>query len=347
MEIKVFNNASTFSHIGRHASELRLLLGSLPEVPKKILEVGAGCLEPIYFAQLLPEESTIYAVDINPQIYSVLKSLVGGERVNLEELVQVICNQNNDGSPMINTDLIDPQELAKGLEELKFAGIDPNQFMEDGYFRKPKGGASIIPINAEMGNYSQNHVGEFDFVYAGSVLLNIVKDATHNNTVGLIWDLLNSLKPNGVLGEGTNPAGLYGVNSTPIMIEEAGGIITDLLTDHLNKVQIGDNSRLFGGHCVRAKRYDEGNCNSYASKEEVEQRIAQDSILSQLQVNYFLLNEDSLERVLSGKGEDLLLAALRDEGSYHLWTTPFKDLHTILPERNRQSFDLIPRIRDY
>jgi SAM-dependent methyltransferase len=347
MEIKVFNNTSTFSHLGRHASELRFLLNSLPQMPETVLEVGAGCLEPIYFAHLLPEDSTIYAVDINPQIYSVLKNLVGGEKIKLEELVHIVCNQNNDGSPRTNTDLINPQELAKGLEELQFAGINPDYFMKNGYFRKPKGGANIIPINAEMGNYCQGQVEKFDFVYAGVVLLNIVKDSTHNNTVKLINNLLNSLKPGGVLGEGTNPAGIYGVDSTPLMIEEAGAVITDLLADHLNKVQIGDNSRLFGGHCVRAKKYGEMDCNSYVSKEEVEQRIAQDSILSQLQINYFSLNDGSLGKVLAEKGEDLLLAALRNETSYHIWSTPFKDLHSVLPERNRQSFELIPRIRNY
>jgi len=344
MEIAVFKNASTFSHPGRHASELKFLLSSLEEKPKKVLEVGSGCIEPIYFAQLLGSEATINAVDLNIKVYNTLTDLVSGKKVKLADLAEFVCNKSNDGKPRRNSDLLNEDRLKINAEELRLAGLNPNDFIRDGYYRMPKEGAKIIPINAELGEYTTQHQNEFDFVYAGVVLLNIGKVVNREGLVDTTKKLVGALKEGKVLGVGTNPAGMYGEKGTPGVLEDSGMATTDLIVDNLVLAKVGGKDRLFGGHCLRAVSVENQNSYSPIAKKTIEQRISEDEILSQAGITHREFNSSNLKGYFSEQGDNLLMVALRRDGGYDLWETPINKLKEVVP-KVRYTFGIIPGLK--
>ena len=349
MNIAVYKNASTFSHVGRHASELRFLLNSLDTKPKKVLELGSGCLEPIYFAQLLEEDATLYSVDLNPDLVSILNDLVNNKKIDLSGLSELICNKNEDGSCRVNTDLTNPVLLQTGRNELQLAGLDPEIFFEKELYKMPSGGATIHPICAELSEYCEKNRDTFDFVYAGVVLLNVAKAFSSDQRqefVNLVKPVVDSIKPKGTLGVSTNPAGYLGDLGVPGVLEDAGATITDFFADHLVKVKIGENYRLFGGHCIRAKKTTDEDSQSYVNQDEVKRRIANDPVLNQLQITYRQTKGNTIGSEISNLENKVLLAATRNEEGYIICTTPKNvQLENVLPEMERKAFGLIPRYK--
>lgn len=341
MKIATFKNQSTFSHVGRHAAELRYLLSSLDYAPQKILEVGSGCLEPIYFAQLLPLESTLYALDIDSEISGVLEKLIVGRKIKLTDLAELVCNKNDDGTSRINTDLTDPSLLAKGLEELKMAGLNPSDFFQNGYYQKPSGGATIISVNDEVSSYCSRHQEEFDLVYAGAVILNLAKVFSKEKLVKTVKDILGSLKGGKVLGVGTNPAGLFAEKNDVSTLEESGASVTELLVDNLVKVKMGETYKLFGGHYLSAARAEDERY-SCLSKEVIAECIAKNHFLTNAGIVYTEIKGNHLGNYLVNQKGELLIAALRKEDGYKGWTANLSKLERLLPEMERKSFGLIP-----
>lgn len=336
-ELANFQNASTFSHIGRWATAFRLLNNRLGRKAKKILDLGGGCLEPVYFSQMLPQWSVLEAVDANEDIYQTLIKLNHGQKISLEELAKYVCNKEDDGSPRPNRDLTDSSVLAIGLKELTDAGLYSDDFFEGDLFKKPLRGAIMVPVHNEAGAYAREHPQEYDLTTMNVVFLNIAKDEKdYDNLVSLARDVLGTLKEDGLLGVGTTPKALYGERGTPTLLEEGGAVITDLIIENLVRAEINDTYRLFGGHfiCASPRERDISPIESSL----VQEKLEQNEYFGQVKVRHHEIS--SLKDYLSKEDGYLLLAALRRDDGYEIWETLRFQLEPLIPKQ-RTSFGLL------
>lgn len=345
-----FKNASTFSWVGRHASELRLLVNSLEETPRQVLDVGCGPFEPFYLAWMLPETTIVHAVDVNKEIYPVLNYLNRGGQISLSDLALTCSNKDSSGTPILNTDLTDSELICLGLSELQSAGIDPRLFVTKGNYhsaKRPQSDqrplppiAAIAPAYAEMQEYARQHLNQFGFIYAGVVLLNMGKTKETPELVRIVRSLADSLGEKGILGIGTTPAALYGEKGDPTLLYAAGLTTTDILVDNL--VQIGGALR--GGYCVRA--VENPASSTKIDEGDLERAIAQDSLLSKIECLKQELSAEQLCSYLSKENDALVLAALKRGGNYALYEAKRMDLAEVVPPQ-RKTLSLIPRLSDY
>ncbi|MEK6968857.1 MAG: hypothetical protein AABW48_00330 [Nanoarchaeota archaeon] len=345
-----FKNASTFSWVGRHASELRLLVNSLEETPRQVLDVGCGPFEPFYLAWMFPGTTTVHAVDVSKDVHQVLNRLNRGEQIPLSNLAFTCSNKDSSGKPILNTDLTDSKLIRLGLSELQLAGIDPRLFVTDERYhstRQPEDYprplppiTAIAPACAEMQEYARQHPDQFGFIYAGVVLLNMGKTKETSELVQVVKSLADSLRENGVLGIGTTPAAIYGEKGDPTLLYAAGLTTTDILVDNL--VQIGGALR--GGYCVRAVKNPASSTKINGG--ELEIALAQDSLLSKIECQKQELSVEQLFSYLSKENDNLVLAALKRGGNYALYEAKRTDLAEVVPPQ-RKTLSLIPRLSDY
>ncbi|MBT7903618.1 hypothetical protein HN587_07180 [Candidatus Woesearchaeota archaeon] len=322
-ELAQFKNASTFSHIGRNAAGIQFLIQSLNKAPNHTLEVGSGCIEPVYVSHLLPEQSDLYSVDVNGQIISALAHLSSGERVNLASLEKLVCNKQADGTPRPNSDLTDPKIIEIGLRELEFAGLDPSRFFQNNEYLLPPGGARIIPVCSDLETYAKQTPQLFDLVYAGVVLLNIAKTVdSRDQLVELVASLISAVKEGGVLGIGTTPAALYGEKSTPGLLESAGGTITDIYIDSLVRAKIGSGYKVFGGHMIRTVPCDQPGL-SRVDETEIDERLSRSPVFQGVGIIKEVYSNDVLNGYLETQSKSrthMLLATMRTVRGYVVWS---------------------------
>jgi len=206
MKRAIYRLPSTFTYLGRHASELRFLLGRAKK-KGEILDIGPGPFEPFYISRLSPD-SRLTVVDLNPTILQMIRSIEDGIPVPLTEAAKHCHNVQNDGSPRTNRDLILPERIRQGLDELAMAGVDPNDFVNGGDFVY-RGRSNILTMKP-MDIVEAMPWKRFDVVFEGLVLLNLSKTlgkADFEKTIRTLGQLTN---PDGVLGIGTTPAGISG-----------------------------------------------------------------------------------------------------------------------------------------
>ena len=341
MAMDVFKNPSTFTWIGRHASEFRFLVDSLDKPPEKVLDVGKGPFKPIYFAEMLPKASELSVIDA-PEMCNLVEGLIDGRELHLPDLSTVVCNKDDTGKPIPNTDLTDTALLEVAASELRLAGLNPADYFDlsTKTFRCPGTGAWIETDNGleNLDGYLLQHRGQFDLVYLGLVLLNVGKVSGRQELVRLSGQLLESLsRSNSVLGVGEHPRALYGEKSIPNIVEESGGVLTDALVDNL----VVARGNLRGGHCLRFTRQ---NAYSPIPKGEVDRRIESDELLRQLDVGYRQVDGDKIGNYLSAQHEintdRLLVAALRRRGGYDVWEAPIARVMAVAPPK-RKTLSLI------
>ncbi len=338
VDVVSYKHPSTFSYVGRHADEFRFLLGSMDYTPEAVLDAGCGCLEPIVLAHMLPPESTLYAVDADTEIITALEKLVSGKELCLEELAGIVRNLNDDGTPMKNTDLIDQARLEKGLREIESAGLNPHDFVSNGYFRKPEGGARIIPVNQEMSSFCREHAAEFDFAYAGALLTNMAKVLDKPELIRTVKYFVDSVKKERVIATGTSPAGIYGERGEPAVLEAAGAVATDLFITNL---VIKDRKHLLGGYVVRTVK-TQHSISSPIKKKEIDERIERDELLSKVTVNYTEHAHASIGEFLSIRHEAFLaIAALKKEQACCVWEASMRELERFV-SGERCTISLIP-----
>jgi len=250
MEFGKFVLPSTFSYVGRNGLALRYLLKQQAP-PKKILEAGSGCIEPLVFSQILPPDSEIYAVDSNNEIIKILDRLIHNEEIELGSLATLVCNINNDNTKRSNTDLTDLELIDIGLNELELAGVNSSLLYSNGFLKKPLTGAKIYPINKNIFDFANGNRGEFDLAFAGFLFLNLEKMLERGDLIKYAKVMLDSLRPSGVLGVTTTPVSLYGPYGNPTIFLEAGAEIKDVILDNLVSLEISNSKRLVGGYLIK------------------------------------------------------------------------------------------------
>lgn len=343
MDLGNFSGMSTFTHMGRNASGFRFLVKTCPSLPQRVLDVGSGPLEPVYFAHLLPPSAQLYAVDVNPEAVSVLEQLVQGVGVPLAGLAETLCNKNPDGLPRPNTDLTDPDLIAIGLRELEQANLASDLFYQSGFYFSPRGGAAITPVPAELSSYCREHPAQFDLAYAGQVLLNIAKVIPDTEELQrIVGYLFGSLKPGGVLGIGTTPADLCDKYSSLKLVELAGGTVTDLYLDNLVRVPFGPQYKVFGGYQLRAVQEAQGSPVDAGHLDSV---VRLDPLLRQLSVDQKVIPSAQLYPLLETTPDQVILAAIRLSSGYKIYSVNGKELEPLIPLQ-RHSFSLLPKLAE-
>jgi len=347
MVMDIFKNPSTFTWIGRHASELRFLVDSLDKPPETVLDVGGGIFEPFYLARMLPQQSRLYLVDVDQKVYEATRILNCGEVLSLPYLSSIACNKNdNTGNPQPNTDLTDPNLLKQGFHELEMAGVK-DTFYTDDHLGEIwlHGDVPVIGIErADAREYLSQHRDEFGFVYAGIVLMNMAKVLSREELISVSRDLVASVKPNGVLGIGETPIGLYGEKGVPTSLEEGGAVLTDLLIDNV----VQSRGKLRGGHCLRFVRPDNRRQYSPISSQEIDERISRDQLLARADVKRREVEGASLgpylRRQSKTENNRLLVAALRRDGGYNVWEAPMAKVMEVTPP-TRRTLSLLPGLK--
>ena len=337
MKLDMFKNASTFSWVGRHALELKLLLISSPRTHNKVLDAGSGPFEPFYLAEMLPYFAEICAVDTDQEVYDALCDLVERKSIPLEELAQIACNKDENGFPIPNSDLTDPKLLKLGLRELENAGINPDLFLDaDRNFHRPKltrakqyRETKITPFHGDAGKYARKHQKQFDFVYAGVVLLKMAKTMETSELVQSVKYLAGALKENGVLGIGTTPAALYGEKGDLNLLKEAGVTVTDVVVDNLVQVK----GALRGGYCIRATNEPQYKEHGF---DWIGTLIRHKELLPSVSVKNETLSPKELFDYLLKENDQLLLAAQQtNTGKYDLYQAPKAELIKIIPSERK------------
>ena len=345
MSLDAFKNPSTFTWIGRHASELRFLVNSLGYSPQKVLDVGGGVFEPFYFARMLTAGTEFHLVDVDESVYKAAARLNCGEPVSLEYLSSIACNKDDkDGRPLPNTDLTDAELLELGFSELELAG-SRDTFYTDEQLKEIwlHGDVPVINmLNVDAREYLPKHKGEFDFAYAGIVLMNMAKVLTREELVVFSRDLIESVRPHGVLGIGETPMGLYGERGVLAVLEECGAVLTDLFLDNVVQVR----GKLRGGHCLRFVRPEKSLQYSPIANKEVDDRISRDELLRRADIQKRQVEGSSLGNYLRSQDEPerLIIAALRRNGGYDIWEAPVGKVMEVAPQK-RNALSLIPGLR--
>ena len=208
MKKAIFNKPSTFTYIGRHASELKFLLNRAKS-RNEILDIGPGPFEPFTIAALSPA-SRITVIDSNPKILQMVRSIGDGVLLQLSEAAKFCCNVANDGSPRKNSDLVDKRRVQKGFEELFAAGVNKYNFAHDNFGNFGYRGNSTIITMEPMDISQAKPWKQYDVVFEGLVLLNLRKTLGEQEFDSTLQTLFSLTKQDGTLGIATTPAGIQG-----------------------------------------------------------------------------------------------------------------------------------------
>jgi len=332
---QAFTSNSTFSHIGRWATAFDHLIRSLDRKPKKVLELGSGCIEPIHFSKLLPPDSTLVAVDRSSEIINYLERMISGEKILLATLANIVCNKENYHTPRLNTDLTDPELIELGLDQLKSAGLNSSDFYNKGLYGVAQNSAKIVPVNSDIEKYCADHQNEFDITTLNCVLVHLIRELIDTDKiVKAIKNITGTLKGNGVLFLGSSITELYGSAQTPKLVEDSGGIITDIILDNIVKVEIDNKDQILGGVLIRVVRSDQHF--SPIDITEMETKINAEPFFKNLPIQNHKIDQNKIGQYLSNNSHNLVLAAIRKNNHYIIWETPTASVENIIPSKREQ-----------
>jgi hypothetical protein len=335
MKKAIFKHPSTFTYLGRHASELKFLLRRAKN-RNEILNIGPGPFEPFYIAALSPN-SRITVVDINPRMLQMVASIKDGVSIPLREAAQHCHNVQNDGSPRANRDLLLPERIEQGLNELRIAGLNPADFVQSDsefvYRRR-----SDIQVMQPM-DISETEVWkQFDVVFEGLVLLNLNKTLDTEQFKSTV-DILGMLtKKDGVLGIGITPAGISGSKRyihTLMDVLQARFRLQELIVDNLVD---GGSRGLAGGYLATFS----DQWSSHLDFEKIKGLIMQEQMLSRAKFIFPYIPEEKLLELLNDQ-EYLLIAAIHSGGSYY--KAAFAELGSMQIPTQRYQFSVMASLK--
>ncbi|MFA6888513.1 MAG: hypothetical protein WC254_03380, partial [Candidatus Woesearchaeota archaeon] len=228
--LKTFQQPSTFTYLGRHAVSLAELVRRLPECPVNVLEIGSGFLEPFYIADLIrarwPNEGVgIDAVDVDVNVINTLTKLLNGEKISFVDAATIACNVESDGRLRPNSDFLKPEGLALGIRDLEASGLPKKKYLnldEQCFVYTGPNYGIITPRQNEILVLLTSSRRRYDFIYAGTVIMNMKKTYNHEDIARLYVTIQQSLSTQGVFAMGTTPADLYGSSSSVKEILDAG-----------------------------------------------------------------------------------------------------------------------------
>jgi hypothetical protein len=327
MKRAIYRLPSTFTYIGRHASELKFLLARAKR-KNEILNIGPGPFEPFYISKLSPD-SRVSVVDINPKMLQMIQSNADGVRLPLREAASFCHNIQNDGSPRKNSDLLVPERIKQGRQELEIAGLDPNDFLSDGDFLY-RGRSNILAMEP-MDISKAAPWNQFDVVFEGLVLLNLSKVINKQELEKTIRTLGALAKKDGLLGIGTTPAGISGEKRyIHALIEALRGRfrLSELIVDNLVD---GGSRGLAGGYLATFS--DQWNSPIFFG--DIHAAMMREPLLKDARLIDPVVNETSFLSLLNDP-KYLLLAATHNGGS--LYNTLFVEMASISISKERYQF---------
>ena len=323
----LYRNPSTFTYIGRHASELKFLL-SRAKNRSEILEIGPGPFEPFYIAALSPA-SKITVVDVDQKILSMIQSVRDKVLISLKDVADHCCNINDDGSKRKNRDLLDPRMVENGANELRLAGLLPSDYLwqNNTLFGFQKN-ADMALIESDIQKYQP--FKQFDIIFEGLVLLNLRKVLNDQEFVATLCNIAGLARTNAVVGIGTTPAGISGPKEYLSMLmkifAEKKLYLQELIVDNLVNAEGG----LRGGYLATFsnKRWSSEDFQLVESYFRAEQSLAKAKIIAP-----YVPAQKMLE-LLQDK-ELILLAAVHAGGDYYGTLFAFSDSFDIPKVRNQ------------
>jgi hypothetical protein len=119
---------STFTHLGRHAQTIGILLRLLSENSQKVICLGSGLIEPFLFVEQLlsafPDSMvSIHAIEQETIFVDSIKLLLSGGKIKVSDFASLACDTNCYGQSIINENFVDCFDL--GVREWSEFGLDP------------------------------------------------------------------------------------------------------------------------------------------------------------------------------------------------------------------------------
>lgn len=339
----IYNHPSTFSYLGRHGVSLGTLVDHLDNEPRLVLDLGCGLLEPFLLAEHILErwpsaETMIEAIDVDHGIQGYLGQLLAGESIPLSELVETMCNINDDGTKRPNADIGEAERLALGIRDYMLAGLDPAVILDDSHERfryLGDGGRFIIPVEASLIEHVRNRAvmrpGEqVDLAYAGTVFVNILKNTPLEDVVAAMKDLHSLMAEHSLFGIGTTPFGLYGESSEILALAEAGFSPAYWAAESL----VVPGKRLFGDYGIVSTPAPRALL-AQEDIDAVDARIDADGILKGMgTVRRDTISQDELLSHLLTDEKGLYLAGVRlPSGEYRVWEADREEILRAMPDK--------------
>ena len=309
MKTILYNRPSTFTYLGRHASELKFLL-SRAKSKNEILDIGPGPFEPFYIAALSPE-SKVTVIDNSQKILNKIKSIRSGVLLPIKEAASICFNTNDNGTMRQNNDLLDERLILKGIEEMKIAGLSRSLFMYDriGFFGYHGNGE--IVVMEQMDITSVKPWKKFDVVFDGLVLLNLRKTQKNEDFDKAVQTILDLTQDNGMLGISTTPEGISGKKEYLSLILKAAGSrlhLQELILDNF----VNSDGGIRGGYLSIFTK----DSDSPVNPQSIYDLFSNDPLLARATFFKTYLDETRLLDFLHANGF-LLLYAIHAGGDYY------------------------------